>query len=240
MLGAHIFVAPSRPTDPKRSSTGKRSSADGDSDTEKVPRDSSGTSLSKALSRIAYRHRSSSSVKMKAKDGNAGGFIEALGGLSTSENGRKRSLVVVDGIDHAGEEDEKRLVEAVRGAVERDVGLRVFFTTSNRESSILGALKDSDLVEFVPLEGTSDGDGRGGLAGDADDIRRYIASQLAVLLGQKDQQRVLDAVQGNFADAVRICKDVAESGAPERSLDGILYHEAVRRHGIENVRAILL
>jgi hypothetical protein len=187
-------------------------------------------------------------VKGKSEVGAIGAFLETLGGLSMTDAKQKRALMVIDGIDHARDEDAKRVLDAVKGALERDRGLKVLLTTQKEDSSLLDGLKVADLAEFVGLDGrtmslTNGGEREGesrGDGGDTDDIRRYVASRLAVLLQLVDQERVVEAVEGSFADAVRICRDVLETAAPERALDGVLYREAVRRHGMEHVKVILV
>jgi hypothetical protein len=187
-------------------------------------------------------------VRVKTKAGGLDAFLETLSVPSTPEVTGKKGLVIVDGLDHASEEDSKRVLEAVKGAVERDIGLKVVLTAQREDLDNLNGLKETELVEFVELDRgaislTSSGEGKrqsGEGHGDADDIRRYVASRLAVLLLPLDQERVVEAVQGSFADAVRVCGDIEETAAPERSLDGVLYREAVRKYGMEHVKVILV
>lgn len=235
-LGAYLFLLPPRPTGRRKSVGGNRSEDESDGDNAVH-----GNSLARALSRFTSRRGSNGHAKSKNK-GDIAAFEESLDRISSGMEKRERTAIIVDGMDQASEIDAKRVMAVIERFIQKKPSSKILLTLRREESPALSSIKAANLIDFVGIYGASTEE-----HSEADirmenrhDISRYVSSRLAVMLTPKDQERVVDTVEGNFADAVRICRDVEESGAPERALDGILYREAVRQHGTEHVKVVLI
>lgn len=240
MLGAHLFLMPPISPSRTRSSSGKHSSDESDGANGPFSGFAAhGKSLSRALSRITRRRGSNASAKTKQASRDIDSFEQAVDAIVAEKLGKR--VLVVDGLDHASETDTARALEIIKRSAQY---AKTVLTLRNQQSAALSNLTDAGLVEIVSLDGSEREESNPALKAtiesDSLDISRYVSSRLAVMVTPKDQDRIVAAVEGSFVDAVRICREVEDSGASERALDVLLYHEAVRRHGSEHVKVVLV
>jgi len=141
-------------------------------------------------------------------------------------------VVVVDGLDHAPEDEGKRTMEKVQEILSKQSHIKVVVTSRSESVEWLRNLQSSTPVIFQAMPSPCE-------PVNLQDMSLYVSSRLSILLSASDQQRVVDAAEGNWADAVRLCDQVEDYGNPERALDAVLYRELVRKHG-EHVKAVVV
>lgn len=185
------------------------------------------SSLSRALSSIC-RLRRSSSRRARSHSLPFEELNNTLG--ATVVQASKATVIIVDGLDYTAEGEWQRMTGLLNDILAKHSHIRVLVTTRSESSPWLEPIRTQTTLERLP----SPLDPR-----NVSDIAVYVSSRLSLLLSEPDRQRVVDAVEGNWGDAVRLCDEITEFGNPERALDAVLYKEVVRKHPGEHVKVVL-
>lgn len=132
-------------------------------------------------------------------------------------------VIVIDNADSLIHGEGLRLLEVVTTANSPDSRLRLLITCTTMPNWLRSS-SGSVKVETLGLGDSGDAENKA-------DIATYVSSRMCFSLSAADQQRLVDATDGNFAKAVRLCDLVEEGGSPERVLDTVLYQEMISKHG---------
>jgi hypothetical protein len=187
------------------------------------------TALSRALSSISRLRRSSS---RRSHLYSSSMSLTAVLKTPPADPPSSTKVIIVDGLDHAPEDEEKKVMETLHGILSKHSLIKVVLTSRSESVEWLQTFRPPSPVTFQPMPPPSD-------PSNIQDMSIYVSSRLSILLSASDQQRVIDAAEGNWTDVVRLCDQVEDYGNPERSLDAVLYRELVRKHG-EHVKVVLV